>query len=156
ATVIWIFGLPLWLAFAFWSSESPFGLPWLALVTVILFPYWTARYLLIPLGAGRAAYVVGWLTMVRFAGDRRGGAAALSAWALLRRGRRDPDRIDRLEQRLTPPLSISDPPALRGAGVLAAGLIAALRGDDEGAHQLIASVEELDATVTPGLARALA
>lgn len=130
------------------------GEPWspvLQLVLlVVLFPWATARLVLVPLGLPRAAFVLASLSAWRMRADRRGGAVLAGAWALLRQPA--PSAADRawLERRL----DRASP--LGGAGVLAAGLLAAAREDLETARRLIESVATLAPVTSPRVARALA
>jgi hypothetical protein len=94
-----------------------------------------ARGVLVPLRRWRLAYHVGSLSRIVWPGG--GGGAVAGAWALLRRGGHHPDAIAFLEARLREG-------TLRGADIVAAGLLAAARGESDAARQLLESLELLD------------
>ncbi|WP_199693951.1 hypothetical protein, partial [Sorangium cellulosum] len=131
----------------------------LAPLVLLVAPWFVARRVLIPLGLPRAAYFVAWLSDWTWRADRRGGAALAAAWALCRA--RKPDAAveawvsERIERGGEPagagpaPSSASVVP-LRGAGIAAGAMLAAHRGDVEGARALFGSVAGLDERACPG------
>lgn len=124
--------------------------PLLPLGMALCFPWTFTRCVLIPLGWPRAAYRFNLLTATTWGSDLRGGKALAGAWALLRARNPSPEERAWVEAKLdacTP---------LRGAGVLAHGLLAASRGDLETARALCRSVSLLDRRVAPRPARRLA
>ena len=126
--------------------SHPFGVVDLGIQVVlmlILFPWFFARRLFIPLGWVRPAYVMGWAAMIRFRVDRKGGAALAAAWALCHRRKAAPALAAFVERRLERCKPV------RGAAVTAAGLLCAARGDHDGARQLLGSVAWMAATVCP-------
>ncbi|WP_437688081.1 hypothetical protein [Sorangium sp. So ce176] len=137
----------------------------LAPLVLLVAPWFVARRVLIPLGLPRAAYFVAWLSDWTWRADRRGGAALAAAWALCRA--RKPDAAveawvsERIERGGEPagagpaPSSASVVP-LRGAGIAAGAMLAAHRGDVEGARALFGSVAGLDERACPGEARRVA
>ncbi|HYO55157.1 hypothetical protein [Archangium sp.] len=125
--------------------------PLFPLGLVLCFPWTTARSVFIPLGWPRAAYRFGTLAMASWGSDHLGGQALAGVWALLRARNPSPeDRAwveTRLENTCVP---------MRGAAIVAHGLLAASRGDLETARTLCRSVGLLDGKVAPRLARKLA
>lgn len=118
-----------------------------ALTALIMQPGPLVRGLFVPLGAWRCAR-----TASRWGGppwlrDRDGGAALMGVLALRRRS--NDKALRELE------LGLMAAP-LRGAGLVAAGLIADARGDSTAARRLLLSVDDLDPEVCPPLARAIA
>jgi hypothetical protein len=87
--------------------------------------------------------------------DPRGGATLAAAWALLRRRTFDAELASWVERRLGDGGDGAGPP-LRGAGIVAIGLVAAARGDLDGARTLLRSVRELDPLANPPAARRIA
>jgi hypothetical protein len=129
----------------------PVALPIAAILHVLFVMPWPfTRFVLIPLGMPRIAYWMARLADVTFGLDRQGGAAAASAWALCRQRPMDPESAEWLAQRLA-----AEAP-LRGAGVLASGLLLAARGDLAGARALIGAVHGVDERVCPAEARRIA
>lgn len=110
-----------------------------------------ARLLLVPIGAPRAAYIAARLAHRRLRRDRRGGALMMAAWAALR-ARRDPDdeQAAWIEQKL------AGERGLRGGGLVAHGLLLALRGDEERARASLRGVFDMDPALVPDEAEALA
>jgi hypothetical protein len=152
-----------WGAFV-WFVLVPFGLALIPLiltghlylivplvaVVLVTFPWPIAQIALIPLGRPKLAY---WLTFTSdytFRGDRGGGAAVAAAWALAMQPKPDEAAIDWVAAQLA-----SEAP-LRGAGVLASGLLLAARGDDDGARAMVEAVGEMDDRICPAAVRRLA
>ncbi|MGK3984970.1 hypothetical protein WME99_18120 [Sorangium sp. So ce136] len=145
----------------------------LAPIALLIAPWPLARRALIPLGLPRAAYYVALLSDWTWRADRRGGAALAAAWALCRARRPDPaaeawigERLERgaVGERggagergglaLAPGAAPQVP--LRGAGVAAGAMLAAYRGDTEGARTLFESVASVDERACPREARRIA
>jgi hypothetical protein len=145
--VMWGIVAPIVLTFVL--VGDPLGLPLAALALPFMFPWLTARFACVPLGAPRAAYLFGRLAEVFFGRDRVGGARLAAAWAALRRPRTA--SLVWVERRLA-----ADERPIGGASVAAAGFLAAAAGDDAGARLLLASIAHLDAGDVPRTARALA
>jgi hypothetical protein len=122
-----------------------------ALAFSLRFPWILATRVLIPLGLPRFAH--GWIRHtadVSVKLDHPGGAAVAAAWALARQETLDEETAAWLEAELAK----SAP--LRGAGIFAAALLLAARGDTDGARQLIESLRHLDPRACPPLIRRLA
>ncbi|HLL83924.1 MAG TPA: hypothetical protein VK420_14770, partial [Longimicrobium sp.] len=127
-------------AFAGVWVAVPFFLTGLALS----FPWTTARRVAIPLGWPRVAATLGSLAGYGWGADRQGGTALAAAWALLRA--HEPSGKDRQYVEA----QIGDrAESLRGAGIVALGLLAAERGDLELARGLCRSVLYLDDKICP-------
>ncbi|WP_437646094.1 hypothetical protein [Sorangium sp. So ce362] len=142
------------------------GQLWCALLLAPLVPFiapWlVARYAFIPLGLPRVAYHVTLLSDWTWRADRSGGAALAAAWALCRARRPDPateawvsERIEGADER-GGAVAAPRPEPLRGAGVAAGALLAARRGDLEGARALFDSVAGFDERACPREARRIA
>ena len=133
------------------------GLSWpvlpllLGLIVAIgaLHPWLLVRRILIPSGAVRWAYALSRLGGHPWMRDPVGGSVLAGALALLRRRPPREARIEELRALL------SDAP-LRGAGVVAAGLLEAAAGDRRAARKLLLSIDDLDPEVVPPRARAIA
>ena len=128
-----------------------FFVPVFPLALAMCFPWTVARRVFIPLGWPRWAARFGYLAMASWGSDPRGGVALAAAWALLRARNPSPEERTLVEAKLEE----ADSP-LRGAGIVAHGLMAAARGDLETARVLCRSVSLLDRRVAPRLARKLA
>ncbi|MCY1081892.1 hypothetical protein [Archangium lansingense] len=128
-----------------------FFAPFFLLGLALCFPWTIARCVFIPLGWPRAAYRFGYLAMASWGSDPRGGQALAAAWALLRTRNPSPEDRAFVETKLEEADS-----SLRGAGIVAHGLMAAARGDLETARVLCRSVSILDQRIAPRLARKLA
>ncbi|WP_437588497.1 hypothetical protein [Sorangium sp. So ce1000] len=140
------------------------ALPLVPLVLLIA-PWFVARRVLVPLGLPRAAYLVARLSNWTWSADRRGGAALAAAWALCRARKPDAaleawvtERIERGGERAGagPAPSSGRAAPLRGAGIAAGAMLAAHRGDVEGARALFDSVGGLDERACPREARRIA
>lgn len=117
------------------------------LVTVLLWPF--ARHVLAPLGLVRASYYVAYLAWHRIL-DREGSALVAAAIALHRQAEPDPADVAWIEER------IQKNAPMRGGGIVAAGAMAALRGDREAARALFESVRSLDTAVCSASMREIA
>jgi hypothetical protein len=136
--------------YGFFVGAWFFG-PIIPLGIALCFPWTVTRRVFIPLGWPRWASRFGNLSMASWGSDPRGGQALAAAWALLRA--RNPSAEERAL--VEAKLEEADSP-LRGAGIVAHGLMAASRGDLETARVLCRSVSLLDRRVAPRLARKLA
>jgi hypothetical protein len=161
---VWLVLVPLALGFGIgllagqlWCAAA------LALLLVIIAPWLIVKLALIPLGLPRAAYHVTRLSDWTWRADRRGGAALAAAWALARARRPAPEVeawvMDQLNGAIGGAGAAAAPaavPPLSGAGVAAGAMLAAQRGDLEGARSLFESVATLDERVCPREARRIA
>lgn len=116
---------------------------------LLLQPGPLVRAVLLPLGAWRFA-----MSASRWGGppwlrDPEGGAVLMGVLALHQSGSTRESAITTLRAHL---LTAS----LRGAGLVAAGLLADLEGDTTTARRILLSIDELDPDVCPPLARAIA
>ncbi|WP_437621150.1 hypothetical protein [Sorangium sp. So ce1151] len=159
-TIVLVFGLAagqLWCALL------------LAPLVLLVAPCRLARHALVPLGLPRAAYHVALLSNWTWRADRHGGAALAAAWALCRARRRDPAAEAWISERLelgergggerggvAPAPDAAPQVPLRGAGVAAGAMLAAYRGDVEGARALFESVASVDERACPREARRIA
>ncbi len=116
---------------------------------LVIFPWPIVRYLLIPLGLPRLAFVVTHFALLTWAGRPRGGALVAAAWAALRSKRDHRELLDMLEGLLANR-------RLGIAEVTAYGLIAAKRGHLDDARTLIGAADDFARNHPPTLARALA
>ncbi|MFO0755753.1 MAG: hypothetical protein U0359_04650 [Byssovorax sp.] len=122
-----------------------------SLAFILRFPWVLASRLFVPLGLPRLSH--GWLRVTTDEGLKRdpaGSALVGGAWALGRRRDLDEEAAAFLDAELAK----LEP--LRGAGVFAAGLLLAARGDLDGARRLIESVHRLDERVRPPVVDRLA
>jgi hypothetical protein len=113
------------------------------------------RWVLVPLGAARAARAaraVARLAARKLRRDPWGGALMAAAWALFRT-RTDRDRDGRLAWLEA---QLGSGRGLRGGGVVARGLLSALRGEDEQARVTLRGVFDMDPELVPAVAEALA
>lgn len=115
----------------------------------LLHPWPWIRRLLIPLGASRLAYAWARVGGPPWLRDPVGGAVLCGVLAQARRRRVNEDRLRTLEAAL-------GRAPLRGAGIVATGFIAALRGDRATAVTILDSVEDLDPDICPPIARTFA
>jgi hypothetical protein len=137
--IVWIVG-PIWLSLFFVGVRSgdligvvPFTIT--GFVLVAMFPWLTVTRLAVPLGLPRIAWTLSWLSDVLWRGDKRGGAATAAAWALLREKSPSEKTVAWVERR------VERVQHLRGGTVLAAGILAARRGDLTQARRLVHSLE---------------
>jgi hypothetical protein len=115
----------------------------------LVHPWLLARYLFVPLGAVRSAYVAGRLAGHPWFRDPVGGAVLTGVLASMRRRRHDPRRAQWLRHHL-------DGARVGGAGVVALGLLAADAGDRETARVILGSLDEIEPEICPPLARTIA
>ncbi|WP_437277377.1 hypothetical protein WME90_40010 [Sorangium sp. So ce375] len=160
--VIVLVPIALVLALALATGQLWCALP-LAPLTLLMAPWPFARHVIIPLGLPRTAYCVAWLSDWTFRADRRGGAALAAAWALCRARRPDAaveawvsELIERSGERAGAGPAPAPSAPLRGAGIAAGAMLAAHRGDVEGARALFDSVTSLDDRACPSEARRIA
>jgi hypothetical protein len=125
--------------------------PFFLLGLALCFPWTTARWVFIPLGWPRMAYRFGAMAMASWGSDRFGGRVLAGAWALLRASEPSPQTLPWLQAELE-----NTCVPLRGAALVAHGLLAASRGDLETARTLCRGVNLLDRRVAPRLARKFA
>ncbi len=156
----WYLGL-LWLAAlssliaSLIAGATMEGLGWLwalpaVWLFVLSFPDFTARRLLAPTGCPRLAYLVTTFSFVGEAYDLRGRAALHAALAVLADKDRPGTAIRWIEERMK-----RDTP-VRGAGLVAVGVLALARGDRDEARRLFEGIEEVDPRILPGTAARLA
>jgi hypothetical protein len=149
ATLVWTLVMPMALGFFLGVLKGQLVvLPFLALSLAVMFPYLTARYVFVPLGLGRVAWLWCSMPILTFRIDRRGGATLMAAWAFTRHG--SDKSIAWLERR------IQKAKRLRGASVVAQALVVAKKKDLDGARALFESVEMLDTRVCPKAALRIA
>ena len=120
-----------------------------------LFPYPVAKAVFVPMGGWQAAWQLAVLSHVSFSTDRRGGAVATAAHALMRKP--SPGAVAHLERMLAGSLMIQDQPDTRlhrwigwilrmpeqprANALYAVGAICAASGDLSGARRMFAEVE---------------
>ncbi len=151
ALLLWLVLVPIEVALTLFILAGGWGfLPlWLAL-GVLLFPWTFATRSAVPLGLPRVAAYIGRLPSASFASDPAGASALAAAWALLRSRSRDEASMAWVTDR------VAKLSPTRGAGLAAAGLLAAARGDREAARISMRGVRELHPTVCPPTARRVA
>lgn len=120
-----------------------------ALTALIVQPGPLVRGVVVPLGMWRLARAASKWGGPPWLRDPEGGATLMGMLALRSRGFAPEHVLAELETDL-----LAAP--LRGAGLVASGLIADARGDSTAARRLLLSVDDLDPDVCPPLARALA
>jgi hypothetical protein len=113
----------------------------------VLHPWSLVRRVCIPLGMVRTATTLTRLGGYPWIRDPEGGAILAGALALQNRSSVETQRWLRANL---------DRASVRGAGVVAAGLLAAQRGDLPDARALLASIDLLDPVLVPPLARSIA
>ena len=106
---------------------------------VALFPWFTTRRLLVPLGLAKTAYLVCRASRVTWREDKPGGPALAAAWALARKSKPSPQDIAWVERKLGEGAS-----ALHASGIVAMGLLAAAKGELVEARRLLESIETID------------
>lgn len=138
--VLWVLALAAW-----WLVRWLLGeVAWLLV-----------RWVLVPLGAARSARAVARLASRRLRRDPRGGALMAAAWALIRT-RADGRAGARDAQLAWLEAKLGSEHGLRGGGVVARGLLSALRGDDEQARVTLRGAFDMDPALLPEVAEALA
>ncbi|MEZ4452365.1 MAG: hypothetical protein R3B09_23055 [Nannocystaceae bacterium] len=108
-----------------------------------------ARWVAIPFGLDRAAGLLA-RESLEWQRDPKGGALLCGALALLHRPRHDEAIATRLAAELA---AVKD---IGAAGVIASGLLAASRGDRDGARELLVGALDLEMSRTPPAARTIA
>ncbi len=121
----------------------------LAIAVPLVHPWLLVRWVFVPLGWVRPAFLAGRMAGHPWYRDPMGGAVLSGAMAALKRRRHRPERATWLRQRL-------DRERIGGAGVVALGLLAAEAGDRDGARVILGSLDEIEPEVCPPLARAIA
>jgi hypothetical protein len=118
---------------------------------VFLFPWAVTRLVLIPLGLARQAFwLAGW-ARVAWRRDTPGGPAFAAAWALLRTPAPKPDTIAWVDGQLTDMTT-----ALQASGVVARGLLEAVKGNRDDARAWLESVLLFAPAVSPRRVRKVA
>lgn len=129
------------------------ALPWLGTAVLLLFPWPITRAILIPLGQIRLSAILTHLAMWTWRRDVRGGAAVAAAWAALRRcqsGRSlTPQQLAWVEARIEPRVRGEVRWKFGGAGIVAAGLLAAARNDEASARRLLLSAGDTHQSTRP-------
>jgi hypothetical protein len=118
-------------------------LTWIVLVAALLFPWWTSRLVLIPLGLPKSSYQLNRIATVVWDGDTASGPAVAALLAMLHGGKKDTVFLEKIEQDLYGQTRV------RGATVLGYALLAAVRGELETARTLASSVRTMPSKVTP-------
>lgn len=139
-------------------AEAGIALFFVVLASLVLFPWPIVRALLIPLGRPRLAWALSQLSFWTWRRDLRCGAVCAGAWAALRARERGRDpAVDFLEARVAATDGLASVRwRLGGAGIVATGLLAELRGDRVQARRLLASAAELSEPTWPRRAMSLA
>ena len=122
----------------------------LAAIFVLLFPWQLTRYLLVPLGAWRAAWHLAQLAGWVWRGDVPGGQLVAGAWALRRRRIPDPEAIAWLVSQRDGLVR------LEAAGLLGSALLADALGDRRGAREMMRMIEDFHEAHRPPMTRFLA
>lgn len=125
-------------------------LPLVAPILVLTFAWPIARSVLVPRGLTKAAYWLTYTSDFTFRLDRSGGAALAAAWALALRDEADDEAAEWIAARL------ARTETLRGAGIVATGLLLSARGDLDGARGVLESVRAIDERACPPAARRIA
>jgi hypothetical protein len=125
---------------------------WLVLLLASVEPllWWVIRRAVAPLGLVRTAATLARLCRAGFQHDRRGGPGLAGALALVARKQHDERLATWLEGQLV------EQHALGAAGVVAAGLVAASRGQRDAARDLMRNAASFEAEVAPPAARVVA
>ena len=125
---------------------------WLVLLLASLEPllWWLIRRVVAARGLVRTSATLARLCRAGFEHDRRGGAAMAGALALLARAKHDERLATWLEGQL------GQSAAIGAAGVVAAGLIAASRGQRDAARDLMSSAAGFEAESAPRASRVIA
>jgi hypothetical protein len=148
ALLLWALLLPFMI---FWVRDlrggNPAALPKLACGLVALLPWPTVQLVARPLGLIRTSYYLSFLCLVRFREDRRGAAALTATRTLMAVPPRTPAAeqaarrfIERRRKKLK---------QVRGAAVVAMGLLTAQRGETDAARALIEGAWDLDPAACP-------
>jgi hypothetical protein len=123
----------------------------LLLVNLVLHPWLLVRFVCIPFGMPLLAHRLSRLGGHPWVRDPEGGACLAGALACLRRRRPHRTAAATLRARL-----VGTAAPLRGAGIVAAGLLAADAGDLHRARRLLESLDVLDPDACPPRARDIA
>ncbi len=133
----------LWAAFTT-STTALLAQSWGAVLIAVpsfvaLFPWYTTRRILVPLGLAKTAYQVCRLSRVTWREDKPGGPALAAAWALARSKNPSAADIAWVEAKLD-----QGSPALQASGIVAMGLLAAAKGELTEARRLLESIGAFD------------
>ncbi|MEM6989194.1 MAG: hypothetical protein AAF721_01815 [Myxococcota bacterium] len=120
-----------------------------AIVVLAIHPWIFVKRFCIPLGLSRLAWSISRLGGHPWVRDPEGGAVLAGSLAALRAQVREPGEDHWLRARL-------DAAPMRGAGLVAAGLLAANAGDRVRARRLLLSLDQLDPDLCPPVARSIA
>ncbi|MBL4687870.1 MAG: hypothetical protein JKY37_24990 [Nannocystaceae bacterium] len=121
-----------------------------ALITLAIHPWIFVKRLCIPLGLPRLAWALSRLGGHPWTRDPQGGAVLAGALAALRARVREPGEDLWLRTKLDASIR------LRGAGLVAAGLLAANAGNRVRARRLLLSLDQLDPDLCPPVALQIA
>lgn len=150
---IGVFALLSFITLFAWSLGSTWPVwPLAALASLVvlgLHPWAFVKRFCIPLGLTKLSWSITRLGGHPWVRDPEGGAVLAGALAALRSRVREPGQDMWLRARL-------DAAPLRGAGLVAAGLLAANAGDRVRARRLLASLDQLDPDLCPPIARSIA
>lgn len=136
-----------WSVGSMWPVWPLMGLA--AAIVLAIHPWIFVKRICIPLGMTGAAWTISRLGGHPWIRDPEGGAVLAGALAALRARVRAPGQDMWLRARL-------DVIPLRGAGLVAAGLLAANAGDRVRARRLLLSLDQFDPDLCPPLARSIA
>ena len=137
----------------------------LTVSTLLLFPWWFARGLAIPLGLPRTAAVLAFVASWTWGRDRGGAASLAAVLAIAAQRRSQASRLGRLWQRLAHrPVTdllwvrarVQGVDLLGGAGVVATAMLADLDDTAAQGDALAATLSSFDPRVVPPTARRLA
>jgi hypothetical protein len=159
--LVWLGGIPFFFVALAGIAQSLAWLPVALAMWLLIFPFVTTRYLLVPLGLGRAAYYLMRLPTLTFRTDGFGGALLMAAWAFSRKTRIRPvERSDgeapRSRDVVWLEARIAKAKPFRGASLGASALALALRGDLEGARGTFESMDQMSSAIMPSFALAIA
>jgi len=115
----------------------------LALCLLLFYPWWTARFIAIPLGLPRLAYALTAFTGMEWWCDKPEGPVAAAAWCLSRQKKATEQSITWVEKHLDPARPV------RASTVAAHAMLAAARGRLSDARMLFESMLLLDGRTAP-------
>lgn len=122
----------------------------LGMVLLLRASWWLARRIAIPRGWVRAARLLAWLSRKTWAQERASGAILAAAWAQAFRPEARPSELAALEA------ALGQQKPVGATTLVAAGLVAAARGDHDSARMWMASAAELSGRAAPRAALRLA
>ena len=126
-----------------------------AIIAVLLFPWWLARKVAVPLGMPRLAYFLSRMAWVTWRRDAKGACLA-AAWAAVHQKKPSAKLLGWIEARLHKVRPRHQIQALQGSTLVAMGLLSVARGRVDLARQWMSSVALLDSRVAPRFVRKLA